>query len=124
MIASPEDPRPKDPPATTPLATKAVLVFQNVDLAKVKLFPQIAWNSEGSSVPTYPELTPIDGVAVLNLGMQPKETPVTDDHARMAYRNMARMVGRDRYMQPCSGGIQTEHAKYNDCGAILMLVHV
>jgi|GEM_PF-4622742 len=112
-----------------PLATKAVLVYEGVDLSEITISPQLTWVPEAHGEP---DVTPVGSalrsVGLLVLDMRPRELQTTDDHARMAYRNMAKMVGVDRYMRKAAfSGDPSKpsilHGRYNDCGAALMLVH-
>jgi len=109
----------------SPFATRAVLVYESVALDEIKISPPLTW------IPTneQPDVTavgsPDRSVGLLVLDMRPQELPPTDEHARMAYRNMAKMVGVDRYMRQ-TGSSNMPHlyrGRYNDCGAVLMLVH-
>jgi hypothetical protein len=100
-------------------ATRAVLVYKSVDLTKVATTPNLKWNPEGGDKP---DVDAIGSVGLLVFDMRPIAVPTDDEHDRMAYRNMARMVGVDRYMSAPPHGIKIERGKYNDCGAALMLV--
>jgi len=110
-----------DPPNYT-YATKVVLIYESVDLSSVKIFPTPDWHSPQDK----PDLVPLGSAAQLLLDMQPIVVPTSEDHAMMAYRNMAKMVGVNRFMRQGSAmsniDLNLERAKYNDCGAALMLV--
>jgi hypothetical protein len=102
-------------------ATRAALIYESVDLSTVKISPPLAWHSPQNG----PDLVPLGAAAQLVLDMQPLQVPTSEDHAMMAYRNMAKMVGVNRFMRQGSAmrsGNSLDRAKYNDCGAALMLV--
>jgi hypothetical protein len=101
------------PEGPSDFATRAVLVFESVDLENVRVDPESKWGPSGNQ----PDIVSIGGVGLLVLDMKPITVPSTEDHAQMAYRNMARMVGLDRYMQHPP---VTHLGRYNDCGAIMM----
>jgi hypothetical protein len=109
-------------------ATRATLVYESVDLSKLTLNPPLLWHGMGDKQPA---VEVIGSVGLLVLDMRPIEPPTDEEHAMMAYRNMARMVGVDRYMRQFStvsgapitrSEINMLKGKYNDCGAALMLV--
>jgi hypothetical protein len=116
-----EDGTPKQKVDT--FATRAVLIYQSVDLGKVTVSPDLVWNPGGGSRPI---LYPAGPVGLLVCDMRPIDAPTDDEHARMVYRNMARMLGVDRYMRQldsmADGGRNILRGKYNDCGAAMMLV--
>jgi hypothetical protein len=108
----------------TTFATRAVLVYELVDLDQVTINPHLHWNPTSDQPALEAIGTPDRSVGLLVLDMRPIEVPTDDEHARMAYRNMARMVGVDRYMRQSAGhgGMTTLRGKYNDCGAAMILV--
>ena len=109
-------------PAASPFATRAVLVFNSVDLETLNFSPTVAWNPRLPDKEHQPSITAIDSVGLLTLDMKPLMPPVGEDHARMAFRSMGRLVGLDRYMQPHSLDDALRNGQYNDCGAAIILV--
>jgi hypothetical protein len=105
-------------------ATRAALIYDSVDLSSICINPTLKWDSPQQN----PDLEVLGsaGAAVLTLDMQPLVAPTSEDHAMMAYRNMARMVGVNRFMRQGSAmhsaGQAMDKGKYNDCGAAMILI--
>ena len=120
-ITSPSASEQGDAVRTGDFATRAILVYDSVDLGQLTVSPNLLWNPTGFG--NQPVVKAVGSVGLLVLDMRPIEVPGNDDHAEMAYRNMAGMLGVDRYMGPdTSGKFKLLKGKYNDCGAALMLV--
>jgi hypothetical protein len=118
------------------IATKAVLVYENIDPSGLAFSPEPKWHPGPGA-----GLKNIDGVATMHIEMDPKET-ANDEHDMTCYRNMSKMVGVNRFLRPSQTGTESvprsnslrairrdprifrafEHSKYNDCGSGLMLV--
>lgn len=111
-------------PAGDTFATRAALIYDSVDPSSIRVNPALAWDSPQKN----PDLEVLGsaGAAVLTLDMQPLVAPTSEEHAMMAYRNMARMVGVNRFMRQGSAmnhaGQAIEKGKYNDCGAAMILI--
>jgi hypothetical protein len=104
-------------------ATRAVLVYESVELDQLTITPHMLWNPSGMGNQPVVRAVGSAGVGLVVLDMRPMVVPTDDEHAKMAYRNMAGMVGVDRYMAQQTGGdFNIFKGKYNDCGAALMLV--
>jgi hypothetical protein len=96
--------------------TRAVLIYDAVDLAELKISHNVKFQPMDNST-----VEGINGVGLLGLEMKPLGA-ANDDHAMMAYRAMAKMVGANRYMRPDAMRDPLERGKYDDCRAALMLV--
>jgi len=124
LISSDTDDLP-DPQEDT-FATRTVLIYDSVDPSSIVVTPDLNWNSPATN--NKPDVKPVGAAnaAVLTLDMQPLVSPTSEEHAMMAYRNMAKMVGVNRFMRQGSAISDPERGlfkgKYNDCGAPMMLI--
>lgn len=125
LISSDTEDLPDPDPQRNIFATRAVLIYDSVDPSTIDVTPALNWNSPATN--NKPDVKPIGAnAAVLTLDMQPLVAPTSEEHAMMAYRNMAKMVGVNRFMRQGSAISHQERelfkGKYNDCGAPMMLI--
>jgi hypothetical protein len=108
--------------------TRTVLLYENVDLGEVHIpnvdFHEMAMkDTKVTMVKTdHADIQAFGGVGLLVLEMKPLEQ-TNNDHAMMAYRAMAKMLGVTRHMRPVEANNSLlEKGRYNDCLAATIFV--
>ncbi len=106
-----------NPPYPDQYSTRATLVYNSVDLSTLAI-DNVDFNPGQK-----PDVADIGGVGLLVFEMLPIGV-ADDNHARMAYRSMARLIGVNRFMYPPppANSMHLLHAKYDDCRAAVMVV--